>query len=45
MFCAPGCFTAVEEAEPGVYYTLSLDACEECGKCIDVCPCGFLEMT
>ena len=45
MFCTPGCFTKLEEVGPGVYFTLSLDACEECGKCVEVCPCGFLEVT
>ena len=45
MFCTPGCFTKLEEVGPGVYFTLSLDQCEECGKCVEVCPCGFLEVT
>jgi len=44
MFCTPGCFTWVDEVEQGAYFTVSLDACESCGKCIDVCPCGFLEV-
>jgi len=44
MFCTPGCFTRVEEAGRGVYFTISLDACESCGKCIEVCPCGFLDV-
>ena len=43
MFCTPGCFTRLEEVGPGMYFTLTLDNCEECGKCIEVCPCGFLE--
>lgn len=45
MFCTPGCFTKLEEVGPGIYFTLNLDACEECGKCVEVCPCGFLEIT
>ncbi len=45
MYCTAGCFTRVEEARPGVYFTLNLDECEECGKCIEVCPCGYLEVT
>jgi formate dehydrogenase major subunit len=45
MFCTPGCFTRLEEVGPGVYFTLTLDQCEECGKCVEVCPCGFLEVT
>lgn len=43
MFCNAQCFTRVDEASPGTYFTLSLDACEECGKCVEVCPCGFLQ--
>jgi hypothetical protein len=45
MFCTPGCFTKLEEVGPGTYFTLALDHCEECGKCVEVCPCGFLEVT
>jgi NADPH-dependent glutamate synthase beta subunit-like oxidoreductase len=44
MFCNAGCFTKVEAAEPGVYFTLSLDTCESCGKCVEVCPCGYLQV-
>ncbi len=44
MYCTPGCFTRVEEARPGMYFTLNLDQCHECGKCIEVCPCGYLEV-
>ena len=44
MFCTSGCFTKVEEVKPGMYFTLALDECRECGKCIEVCPCGFLEV-
>jgi NADPH-dependent glutamate synthase beta subunit-like oxidoreductase/Pyruvate/2-oxoacid:ferredoxin oxidoreductase delta subunit len=45
MYCTTGCFTKVEEASQGVYFTLTLDQCHECGKCIEVCPCGFLEVS
>lgn len=45
MFCTSGCFTRLEEPRPGFYFSLNLDACQECGKCIEVCPCGFLEAT
>jgi NADPH-dependent glutamate synthase beta subunit-like oxidoreductase/ferredoxin len=45
MYCTAGCFVRVEEARPGVYFTLNLDQCEECGKCIEVCPGGYLEAT
>ena len=43
MYCNAGGFTRIEEPSPGHYFALALDACEGCGKCIDVCPCGFLE--
>jgi formate dehydrogenase major subunit len=45
MYCTSGCFTRLEEPHPGMYFSLNLDACKECGKCIEVCPCGFLEAT
>jgi formate dehydrogenase beta subunit len=45
MYCTSGCFTRLEEPQPGMYFSLNLDACKECGKCIEVCPCGFLEAT
>lgn len=41
-YCNPGGYTRLEEVEPGAYFALSLDVCEGCGKCIDLCPCGFL---
>ena len=44
MFCTSGCFTKLEEVGPGVYFTLTLEQCQECGKCVEVCPCGFLEV-
>ena len=43
MYCTSDCFTRLEEPRPGMYFSLNLDACKECGKCIEVCPCGFLE--
>ena len=45
MFCTLGCFSRLEEVEPGMYFTLTLDNCVECGKCVEVCPCGFLELS
>ena len=43
MYCTSGCFTRSDDPAPGAYFTLNLDACRKCGKCIEVCPCGFLE--
>jgi NADPH-dependent glutamate synthase beta subunit-like oxidoreductase len=43
MYCNRGGFTRVTASRPGNYFVLALDACEGCGKCIEVCPCGYLE--
>ncbi len=43
MFCNAQCYTRVDDAGPGTYFSLSLDACQECGKCVEICPCGFLQ--
>jgi len=43
MYCNGLGFSPVEDPAPGHYYTLALDACEGCGKCIELCPCGYLE--
>lgn len=43
MYCMPLCFEKLGEPAPGSYFSLALDPCRDCGKCIDVCPCGFLE--
>lgn len=45
MYCNPTNFERLSEVQPGAYYALSLDRCEGCGKCIEVCPCGFLSVT
>ena len=45
MYCTSGCFTRLEEPRPGMYFSLNLEACKECGKCVEVCPCGVLEAT
>lgn len=42
MYCNPGGFTRVAETRPGRYFVMALDACEGCGKCIEICPCGYL---
>jgi len=42
MFCNPHGYTRLQEVAPGAYYALALDQCEGCGKCIELCPCGFI---
>jgi NADPH-dependent glutamate synthase beta subunit-like oxidoreductase len=44
MYCTPSCFTKVSEPAPGTYYKIKLDTCDGCKKCVDECPCGFLDM-
>jgi NADPH-dependent glutamate synthase beta subunit-like oxidoreductase/ferredoxin len=41
-YCSGGGFTRVAEPRPGTYFALALDRCESCGKCVDLCPCGYL---
>ena len=43
MYCTLACYTKLEEVAPGLYFTLMLDACKECGKCVEVCPSGYLD--
>lgn len=42
MYCNGGGFVRLGEAQPGAYFALSLDRCLGCGKCIELCPTGFL---
>jgi NADPH-dependent glutamate synthase beta subunit-like oxidoreductase/Pyruvate/2-oxoacid:ferredoxin oxidoreductase delta subunit len=44
MYCTPSCFTKVSDKSPGNYYKIKLDTCDGCKKCVDECPCGFLDM-
>jgi formate dehydrogenase major subunit len=43
MYCNRSGFARIEETRPGRYFVMALDACEGCGKCIEICPCGYLE--
>ena len=43
MYCNAGGFTRLDETGPGKYFAIALDVCEGCGKCIELCPCGYLE--
>jgi NADPH-dependent glutamate synthase beta subunit-like oxidoreductase len=44
MYCAHTCFTRLEDVKPGMYFAVALDNCQACGKCVDICPCGFLQI-
>jgi len=44
MFCNAAGFTRLAETRPGNYFMLALEACEGCGKCVELCPCGYLEL-
>jgi formate hydrogenlyase subunit 6/NADH:ubiquinone oxidoreductase subunit I len=41
-YCNGSGFTKIAEPRPGAYYALALDRCEACGKCVDLCPSGYL---
>lgn len=43
MYCNVAGFTRIDETRPGNYFVMALDACEGCAKCIEICPCGYLE--
>jgi NADPH-dependent glutamate synthase beta subunit-like oxidoreductase/Pyruvate/2-oxoacid:ferredoxin oxidoreductase delta subunit len=43
MYCNASGFTRIEEPRPGNYFVFAMNACEGCGKCIEICPCGYLE--
>ena len=43
MYCNRDGFSQIDQTSPGHYFAMSLDACEGCGKCIEICPCGYLE--
>jgi formate dehydrogenase major subunit len=41
-YCNGFGFTRIAAPGPGNYFALSLERCEQCGECIDICPSGFL---
>jgi NADPH-dependent glutamate synthase beta subunit-like oxidoreductase/Pyruvate/2-oxoacid:ferredoxin oxidoreductase delta subunit len=41
-YCNGGGFIELADPAPGQYFRMDLSVCEGCGKCIEVCPCGFL---
>jgi len=44
MYCNAAGFTRLADTRPGNYFALALEACEGCGKCVELCPCGYLEL-
>jgi len=42
MYCNAGGFSRLENTTTGHYFELALDVCEGCGKCVELCPCGYL---
>jgi len=45
MYCNSSGFVPLDDAAPGAYFEYQRDQCLSCGKCIDLCPCGFLSPT
>ncbi len=44
MYCGGHGFTRLDSPSPGHYFAFSADACEGCGKCIELCPTGYLNL-
>lgn len=44
MYCTPGCMKRVPDVSPGHYFTIKLQSCDGCNKCVEECPCGVLDM-
>lgn len=44
MYCTVPSFARLTGVGPGAYFSLSLDRCTDCGKCVEVCPCSYLEL-
>jgi formate dehydrogenase major subunit len=42
MYCNAEGLVRLAYVTPGRYFALRLDRCQACGKCVDLCPCGFL---
>ncbi len=42
MYCGGNGFALVESPRPGQYFAFSTDECTGCGKCIELCPTGFI---
>ncbi len=41
MYCSKNCLVKLPKGE---HYKIKLDLCNGCGKCVESCPCGYIEM-
>ncbi len=41
MYCSKNCFVKLPKGE---HYKIKVDLCNGCGKCVESCPCGYIEM-
>jgi len=41
MYCSKNCFVKLAKGE---HYKIKLDLCNGCGKCVESCPSGYIEM-
>jgi Pyruvate/2-oxoacid:ferredoxin oxidoreductase delta subunit len=41
MYCSKNCFVKLPKGE---HYKIKIDLCNGCGKCVESCPCGYIEM-
>lgn len=44
MYCNTSAFTPRKETSPGFHFDLDPARCEGCGKCIELCPAGYLSL-
>lgn len=42
MYCNASAFVPRKETSPGFHFELDSSRCEGCGKCIELCPAGYL---
>lgn len=42
MYCTGNSYTRQDKTAPGRYFVLDRAKCEGCGKCVELCPSGYL---
>ncbi len=40
MYCSSNCFQKLPKGE---HYKIRLELCSGCGKCVEACPCGYIQ--